>query len=177
MSRSWVLRVFVLVWLTIVWIWLWGDISFANLAGGLAVALLIMIALPLPRVAVEGRLHPLSLLYLLVISTYYALESSVQVAWLAVRPAPPPVTGVLRVQLAIKSDLVVVLLSDVINLIPGTLVLEIDRTRRTMLVHVLDIGSDRAVEKFYRTVRRLEELFIATFERPSEWHEERVTRP
>lgn len=177
MSRSWVLRVFVLVWLTIVWIWLWGDISFANLAGGLAIALLIMIALPLPRVAVEGRLHPMSLLYLVAISAYYALESSAQVAWLAVRPAPPPVTGVLRIQLSIRSDLVLVQFSNVLNLIPGTLVLEIDRGRRTMLVHVLDIGSDRAVEQFHRTVRRLEELFIATFERPAEWHEERGTRP
>lgn len=177
MTRSSALRTFVLVWLTVVWIWLWGDISFANVAGGVAVAVLIVFTLPLPRVPVEGRLHPLSLLYLLTVSTYYALESSVQVAWLAVRPARPPVTGVLRVQLAIQSDLVLVLLSDVINLIPGTVVLEIDPSRRTMLVHVLDIGTDHAVEKFYRTVRRLEELFIATFERPSEWHEERETRP
>ena len=177
MTRSSALRTFVLLWLTIVWIWLWGDISFANVAGGLAVAVLIVFTLPLPRVPVEGRLHPLSLLYLLAVSTYYALESSVQVAWLAVRPAPPPVTAALRIQLAIKSDLVVVLLSNMINLIPGTVVLEIDKARRTMLVHVLDVGTDHAVEKFYRTVRRLEELFIATFERPSEWHEERGTLP
>ena len=56
---------------------------------------------------------------------YYAIQSSIQVAWLAIRPSPPPVTGVLRYQLGIKSDLVLTLCIDVLNLIPGTMVLEI----------------------------------------------------
>ena len=55
--------------------------------------MLIVFTLPLPRVPVEGRLHPLSLLYLLTVSTYYALESSVQVAWLA---SAGPATGYRR---------------------------------------------------------------------------------
>ena len=61
--------------------------------------------LPLPRVPVGGLVHPLSLLALLAVIAYYAIESSIIVGWLAIRPAPPPVTGMLRVQLAIKSDL------------------------------------------------------------------------
>ncbi|MFF3221930.1 Na+/H+ antiporter subunit E [Nocardia suismassiliense] len=173
-SREIVVRISVLSWLTVVWIALWGDLSIANLLAGLAVGALIMVALPLPRVPVNGRLHPLSLVELAVVATYYAIESSLQVAWFAIRPAPPPVSGVLRVYLSTKSDLVLVLCTDLLNLIPGTMVLEIDRRRCVVYVHVLDVSSDAAVDKFYRTTRRLEKLLIDSFERHSEWRSNKV---
>ncbi|WP_069164837.1 Na+/H+ antiporter subunit E [Nocardia altamirensis] len=169
MSRDNVVRIGVLGWLTVVWTALWGDLGAATILAGLAVGALIMMALPLPRVPVSGRLHPLSMLELIVVASYYAIESSVQVAWFAIRPAPPPVSGVLRVYLSTKSDLVLVLCTDLLNLIPGTMVLEIDRRRCIVYVHVLDVSSDAAVDKFYRTTRRLEKLLISSFERHSEW--------
>ncbi|ERB54176.1 hypothetical protein N806_23930 [Rhodococcus sp. P27] len=55
MKREQVLRVGILLWLMVVWILLWGNISFGNIFGGLAVGLIIMVLLPLPRVPVEGR--------------------------------------------------------------------------------------------------------------------------
>ncbi|BDT93766.1 Na+/H+ antiporter subunit E [Nocardia sputorum] len=172
-----VVRVGVLVWLTVVWLALWGDLSVANLLGGLVVAALIMVALPLPRVPVSGRLNPLPLLELVVVSAYYALESSLQVAWFAIRPAPTPVSGVLRVYARTRSDLVLVLWTDVLNLIPGTMVLEIDRRRCVIYVHVLDVGSDAAVDKFFRITRRLERLLIEAFERPTGWPYSRPPAP
>ncbi|WP_433198317.1 Na+/H+ antiporter subunit E [Nocardia sp. CA-107356] len=168
-GRAAAVRIGVLLWLTAVWISLWGDLSVGNLLAGLGVGALIILTLPLPRVPVSGRLHPLSLAELIVVSMYYALESSLQVAWFAVRPAPPPVSGVLRVNLSMRSDLVLVLCVDVLNLIPGTMVLEIDRQRCVIYVHVLDVGSEAAVDTFYRTTRRLERLLISSFERPAEW--------
>ncbi len=51
----------------------------------------------------------------------------VQLAWLAVKPGPPPLSAVLRAHLAIKSDLVLALAVNIINLTPGTIVLEIDQ--------------------------------------------------
>jgi multicomponent Na+:H+ antiporter subunit E len=170
-SRETLVRIGVLLWLAIVYTALWGDLTVGNVLAGLAIGALIMLALPLPRVPIHGRLHPLSLVELLVVSTYYALESSLQIAWFAVRPAGAPVSGVLRVRLVIRSDLVLVLCADLLNLIPGTMVLELDRDTHTIWVHVLDVGSDKAVDNFYRSTRRLERLLIRSFERPAEWHE------
>lgn len=48
MKREQVLRVGILLWLMVVWILLWGNISFGNIFGGLAVGLIIMVLLPLP---------------------------------------------------------------------------------------------------------------------------------
>lgn len=167
--RHLLLRAWVLCWLTLVWILLWGNLSAANIVSGLTIALLITVLLPLPVVPVEGRVHVLSLLRLIAVMAYELALSSLQVAWLAIKPGPPPLSAVLRAHLAIKSDFVLALAVNMITLTPGSVVLEIDRVRRMVYVHVLDVSSDRAVNRFYRQTARIERLLVATFERDAEW--------
>jgi multicomponent Na+:H+ antiporter subunit E len=167
--RKVTLRIWTLCWLTLVWILLWGNISAANIVGGLVVALVITLLLPLPRVPVEGKIRPLALLRLVLYVAYSLVLSSFQVAWLAIKPGPPPATAVLRAHLAIKSDLVLALSVGVITLIPGSVVLEIDQTRRLIYVHVIDVGSEKAVSNFYRQVKTVERLMVAAFERDNDW--------
>jgi multicomponent Na+:H+ antiporter subunit E len=163
------LRVWVWCWLILVWILLWGTFSAANIVSGLVLVSVITLLLPLPVVPVEGRLHPLSLARLIVTIGYYLVLSSAQMAWLAVRPGPPPLTAVLRAHVAVKSDLVLALAANIFNLIPGSIVLEIDQTRRMLYAHVIDVGSDRAVQRFYRQVAEVQRLLVAAFERDSDW--------
>jgi multicomponent Na+:H+ antiporter subunit E len=163
------LRVWVLFWLMLVWILLWGTVSAANIISGLAVGLVITLLLPLPVVPIEGRVHPLALLRLIGLVAWYLVLSSLQLAWLAVKPGPPPLSAVLRAHLAIKSDLVLALAVNIINLTPGTIVLEIDQVRRMIYVHVIDVGSDRAVNRFYRQIEQIERLLVASFERDEHW--------
>ncbi|BBY59074.1 Na+/H+ antiporter subunit E [Mycolicibacterium sarraceniae] len=167
--RTWTLRIWTLVWLTLVWLLLWGTVSVANVLSGVVVALAITLLLPLPSVPVQGRLHPLSLLWLVLRVAWWLAQSSVQVAWLAIRPGRPPLSAVLRGHLALKSDLVLALAVNIMNLTPGTIVLEIDQARRLVYVHVVDVGNERAVGRFYRQVAELERMMIAAFERDSEW--------
>jgi multicomponent Na+:H+ antiporter subunit E len=167
--RRIVLRVWVLVWLTLVWILLWGTVSAANVLSGFAVALIITLLLPLPPVPIEGRVHPISLLRLAGVVGWYLVLSSLQLARLAVKPGPQPLSAVLRAHMAIKSDLVLALAVNIINLTPGTIVLEIDQVRRMIYVHVIDVGSDRAVNRFYRQIAQIERLLVASFEREEHW--------
>lgn len=167
--RRLALRLWVLVWLMLVWILLWGTVSPANVLGGLAIAGLITILLPLPAVPVEGRLHPLSLLRLVAVVAYQLVLSSLQVAWLAIKPGPPLLSAVLRARLGVKSDLVLALAVNIMSLIPGSMVLEIDQKRRLIYVHVIDVGNDKAVSRFYRQVAQIERLLVAAFERDADW--------
>jgi multicomponent Na+:H+ antiporter subunit E len=162
--RWWALRAWLLGWLMFVWVLLWGTVSAANILGGLAIAVLITVLLPMPLVPVEGRLHPVSFAKLLIVIGWYLVLSSLQVAWLAIKPGPPPLSAVLRVSFAVKSDLVLALGVNAINLTPGTMVLEIDRDRRLLYVHVLDVGRPRAINRFYHEVAELQRLLIAAFE-------------
>ncbi len=167
--RGHLLRVWVLCWLMLVWVLLWGTATPANIIGGFAVALVVTLLLPLPAVPVEGRVHPLSLLKLIFVVAYQLVLSSAQVAWLAIKPGPPPLTAVLRAQLSIKSDLVLALASNIMTIIPGSMVLEIDQQRRLIYVHVIDVGNDKAVARFYKQVAQIERLLIAAFERDADW--------
>lgn len=163
------LRVWILIWLMLVWILLWGNFSAANMLSGLAIGLAITLLLPMPPVPVQGKVHLLSLLNLIVRVAWYLVMSSIQVAWLAIRPGPPPLNAVLRVQVNLKSDLVLALAVNIFTLIPGSIVLEIDQVRRLVYAHVLDVGSDRALRQFYHQVSVVEKLLVAAFERDSEW--------
>ncbi|MGV9412878.1 Na+/H+ antiporter subunit E [Nocardia sp. NPDC003693] len=164
-DSSSVIRIGLIGWLAVVYTALWGDLTVANLLAGLVIGVVIVYGLPLPRLPVSGRLRLLPLIELIAVSTYYALLSSAQVAWYAIRPSPPPVSGVLRIGLTTDSDLVLVLWADVMNLIPGTMVLELDRKACVAEVHVLDV-SPATVRSFYTQALRVEQMLIASFERP-----------
>nr|WP_204870690.1 MULTISPECIES: Na+/H+ antiporter subunit E [Rhodococcus] len=177
MGRDIALKAALLAWLTGVWVLLWGNLSPANVLGGIVVGLFVMTVLALPRVPVEGRVHPLSVVRLVVVLVYYAAQSSVQVAWAAIRPGPPPVNAVLRYPVEIKSDLVLTFMVDALNMVPGTMVLDIDREDRVLYIHVLDVGKPDAVDQFRTIVRTYESAFIAAFERDLEWHPASIVAP
>ncbi|AMO63387.1 multisubunit Na+/H+ antiporter, MnhE subunit [Mycolicibacterium phlei] len=175
--RSTLLRIWVLCWLILVWCLLWGEFTPANVVSGLAVALLITLLLPLPAVPVEGRVHPLSLVWLVLSVAYRLALSSVQVALLAIKPGPPPLSAVLRAHLAVKSDFVLALAVTIFNLIPGSIVVEIDQTRRMLYMHVIDVGSERTVRQFYKQVAVVERLLVRAFERDEDWRPAREEAP
>lgn len=167
--RTVALRIFAVGAVATVWTLLWGRFTLANIVVGLVVATVILVLLPLPPVPVQGRVHVAPVLRLAGLFGWYLVVSSIQLVWLAVKPGPPPLTGVLRVPVTIRSDLVLVLASAVTTLIPGSIVLEIDQVRRILYCHVIDVGSARTVERFYHQVAQVERLLLDAFEREDEW--------
>ncbi|WP_026919123.1 Na+/H+ antiporter subunit E [Gordonia shandongensis] len=163
------LRIWGFLWLTFVWVLLWGEITWANIVAGGGVAFLVMALAPLPRVPVEGRFHPLTALKLVATMIWNFFVSSAQVAWAAITPGPPPLGVVIRVHMAIKSDLVLTLAIDYINLVPGTMVVEIDQPTRMLYIHVFDIHKRRQLEHFLEQMEFVEREFIRAFERDAEW--------
>ena len=122
-GREVAVRLWTIAWLTFVWVLLWGTLSWANVIAGIVLAILVLTVLPLPRVPVEGRIHPLSVLQLVGRLIVDFFVSSVQIGWMAIRPGRPPLGAVVRVRVAIKSDMVLTLAVDYLNLVPGTMVL------------------------------------------------------
>jgi len=156
----------VVSWLTFVWVLLWGTLSVANVAGGLAVAVGIRVLLPLPAVRTEGRVHLPTLLRLVVAVAVDLVVSSAQVAWLAVRPGPPPRSAVVRSTMTVRSDLLLALVVNTLNLVPGSVVLEVDQGTRVIFSHVLGVRSAADLARYQRKVGQLEDLFVGAFEAP-----------
>ncbi|MGW8592114.1 Na+/H+ antiporter subunit E [Dietzia sp. NPDC055340] len=163
-------RVFMTLWLAFAWTLLWGSFELGTIVAGLGVAVIIMTVLPLPRVPVEGLLRPISTAWLVIMVGYYLVRSSVIVAWQSVRPAAPPEPAVLRAPMRLKSDFTLALAVNSLNLMPGGIVVRVDPVARYVYIHVLDAGTDKAVEAFYRQTGHVEQLFQRAFERPEDWH-------
>ena len=160
---GWTATAFALGWLTFVWVLLWGTLSWANVAAGLVVAVAIRVLLPLPKVVPEGRI---ALLPALRLAGYLARDlvvSSAQVAWLAVRPGAAPPTAVIAVTLSTQSDLLLVFIVNALNLMPGSMVLEIDQERRVIYSHAIDVADDAAVARYREQVHELEEHMVRAF--------------
>lgn len=133
---------FTLLWLTLVWVALWRDLSVANVLAGLVVALTVSLVFPLPRLKVGGRVHPWHLFTLLARFLFDAVVASFQVAWLTLQFWRTPRSAVVAVRLRSDSDLVLTLVAEFSTLVPGTLAVEARRHTHTVYLHVLDLGED-----------------------------------
>ena len=150
-----------LAWLTVVWVALWGSLTAANVLGGLAVGLVVLVALPLPEVPTRGKLRPLALARLLAVFAYELVTASLTVVRQVLDPRASLRQAVVAVPVVATSDQLLTLLADAVSLTPGTLALEVDRPAGVLYVHVLDLGgADGAAEDVRRSIMRLERLVL-----------------
>lgn len=162
--RQWPL----MVWLVFVWVALWGDLSAANVLGGLALALIIRLAFPMPVFPAQFRLRPLALGILLGRFTWDLVIASFNVAWLAFRPGPVPAVAVLRVPVRSRSEAVLTVVAELTCLVPGSVVLETHPAQRVMYVHTLGLSTEADFEKFRQDTLALEQRVIRAFSRDTD---------
>lgn len=164
------------VWLTAVWVLLWGDLSPANVLGGLAISLVVTRALPMPAIDFHGRIRPLGLLHLLYRFAIDLVVASVQVAWLALDPRRRPSSAVIAVHLRSHSDLYLTLTAQLVSLVPGSVVVEAHRTTGRLYVHVLDVATAHGVEAAREHVLLVEERVLRALASDAELAEAGMTR-
>ena len=151
---------FILVWLTLVWIGLWGSFSAANVLGGLALAAVLLALLPLQEEPPQAQVRWTALLRYLGFFAVELVRASLIVVWQVLRPGRELHQAVLAVDALGASDLLLTVVANSISLTPGTLTLEVDRERSVLYVHVLDVGGPGGVDRARRSIQELERLAI-----------------
>ena len=145
------------LWLTVVWVALWGSVTPANVLGGLAVGAVLVRLLPGEATSSPHRLSPLGSLRFAAVFADALVRSSLQVAAQVLRPRLVLHPAVIAVPVGGTDERLLTLLGNSISLTPGTLTLEVDRDRRLLHVHVLDVGEDaRGLPGVRRDLDRLE---------------------
>lgn len=152
-----------LVWLVLVWNLLWGTWSWANLLGGIVVALGVTLVLPLPPVVGGTRIRPLGLVRFLGYFVVDLVSSGALVAWQTVRPRGIDRSAIIRVQLRVDSDLLLTILAESLTLVPGSMVIDMDRERRTLALHILHVRDEADVERQRSAVLAQEERVVRAF--------------
>lgn len=149
-----------LVWLVIVWGALWQDFSLGNLVFGAIIAFAVANLLYLPPVELSGRFNVFYAAGFAGRFLYQLVLASVQVFWLALTRGPNLKNAVVAVRLRSPSDLVVTATGHALSLIPGSLVVEVDRSTSTLYLHCLNVATSDDAEKVRQNVRRTEEWLI-----------------
>ena len=151
-----------LLWLLGVWLVLWSDLSIANIVSGLLVAGVVILTFEGWRAGTVA-IRPIRAARFAGHFLYKLVESSVIVAQAVVAPRGRIHTSIVAVPLRGGSDAMLTLVADVVNLTPGTLVLEVGHDPPMLYLHALD-GRDAA--HLRRSVHRIEALAINAFGDP-----------
>ena len=152
-----------LIALVLVWNLLWGTWSWANLISGTVVALAVTWLLPLPPVTGGAGFHPAAVLRYLARFVLDLATSSAQVAWDALRPGGLRHGAIISVPLRTDSDLLLTMITESLCLVPGSLVIDLDRERRTVALHLLSVRDLAAVEVQRAEVLATEDRVVRAF--------------
>jgi multicomponent Na+:H+ antiporter subunit E len=145
-----------LVGLIVLWMVLWGELSLRSLLSGIVVALVVSLVFYLPPVELGGRLNPFWGAVFLVRFLGDVVVASAQVAWLVLRPSGVRENSVIAAPLATRSDFIMTLTATALSLVPGSIVLEVDRNESILYLHVINSGTLEAADRFRAKVRRVE---------------------
>lgn len=147
------------IWLVVLWLALWGEISVANVAGGVLVAAAVIGVFHTHRSG-ELVVRPVRVAHFTVYFLYKLVESSIVVIREIVTRENRLRRGIVAVPLTGCSDAVVTIIANSISLTPGTLTLEVRREPLTLFVHVLHLND---VDEVRRDIHELEVLAIRAF--------------
>lgn len=146
-----------------IWVLLWGDLSLANLVSGFLLGVLITWVFPLPPIEQHGRFRLWPWMRMTAILLADLVRSSFVVAAQAFHFGHTMRNAVVRVELRTHSDLYLTLTSELVSLVPGSLVLEARRQESVLYVHVMDVRSDDDVPAARRNVLEAENRVVRSF--------------
>ncbi|MET3719997.1 MULTISPECIES: Na+/H+ antiporter subunit E [unclassified Arthrobacter] len=149
-----------LVWLVLVWGALWQDFSPGNLLFGALLSVLVARMFYLPPVELSGRFNILHAVPFALLFLWRVAAASIEVMYLAAIRGPQVINAVVAVPLRSHQDLMVTIVGHVISLIPGSLVVEVDRSTSTLYLHALNISAPEDVADLRREVRSIEARLI-----------------
>jgi len=161
--KRWAVRwneVPLLIWLALVWAALWRDFSPGTLIFGVVVAFAVTRSFYLPPVELSGRFNIVYAVWFFLRFVWKVVVASVHVLWMAVREGPNIRNAVVAIPLRSRSDLLMTAVGHTLSLVPGSLVVEVDRSSSTLYLHALDVRNADDAERVRQDARASEALLI-----------------
>jgi multicomponent Na+:H+ antiporter subunit E len=152
-----------LIALIALWMLLWGEFTWLNLLVGIVVGVVVTVAFYLVPVQLSGRVHPLHALVFFGRLIVDIGRASVEVSWLAVKPRLITSNAILEIRLRTRSDLILTWTAVATSIVPGSIVVDIDRESSVLFLHVLNMHRARDIERFRRRVQGAERRIVRAF--------------
>lgn len=146
--------------MTLIWVMLWRDISPGNVVVGLLLAVVISVTFPLPQVLRRFRIRPWPMLVLLLRFLADVVRASLEVAYSSVAPWRHPAGRFTHVRLRAEPDLLRTITAELTTLVPGSLVVDLDRDTGVLMLHLFDAPDDDAVRHAVERVHKQEDRLM-----------------
>lgn len=147
--------------LVVFWMLLWGGFSWLNLAGGIVVAVVVTSVFYLPAVLLTDRVNLWRLFLYFARLLVDIAHASLDVAWLALAPRYRPSNAIIAVRLRTRSDLITTWVGVSTSIVPGSIVVDIDRVESILYLHVLNVRSKAEAARFADSVLATERRVVA----------------
>ena len=142
--------------IVLAWMSLWRDISWANLLSGLAIVALLLVMGLLKPTPMPLRIVPFANFIFLVVGDL--LKSTWAVVYEVLTPTDYTEEGIIAVDVPPGSFDSFLMLTVAITITPGTAVVDVDREREILYLHLLHLDGRDEVEAH---VLELAELALA----------------
>ncbi len=133
------------VWLTLVWIAVFGSFTPLVIVSGIVLAAIVQMVFPLP---LQRNLWHIRISYLLVLVIRFIWDLVVagsSVSVLAVTGKPHQ-DGIIRVDTRSGNPVYMTILAAMSSMVPGTIVVKLDPKDKAMYLHVLDLAAHGGIE-------------------------------
>ena len=153
-------QVVLLLGLVILWCLVWGQFTPLSVVTGVLLAVVISLVFYLPAIDLSGRIN---IWYVVVFFVRLILDicrASLEVAWLVIDPRYKPSSAILAIPLDTRSDLIMMFTAEAISLVPGSIVVDIDRQESVLYVHVINVRTDDDLEDFRASVFATEKRLV-----------------
>lgn len=148
------------VWLVALWMLLWGQFTIVAFVTGVIAAVFVTRVFRLPPVELSGRVNLWWGLVFVLEFTLALVRGSLTVALQVLDFRHLPGTAIIAVPLRTDDDLIMTHTGVTASLIPGSLIVDADRDRRILYLHVIGVRTERDVELQRQSVLHWEERIV-----------------
>lgn len=149
--------------LVLLWALLWGRFSWLNLLTGVLFAAIVSVVFYLPAVQLSGRINLWRSAWLFVRLLWDIMRASVNVSWLALGPGYTASNAILAVHLRTRSDLILTWTAVATSIVPGSIVVDIERVDSALYLHVINMHDAGETERFRASVLATERRIVMAF--------------
>jgi multicomponent Na+:H+ antiporter subunit E len=158
-----------IIGLVVIWMLVWGSLSWLALFSGILVAVLVTRIFYLPAVELSGRFSPFWFLVFLGRFAFDLVVASFQVSWLAFRPSGVHRNAIIAVDLVTRSDFITTAVAISTSLVPGSIVVDVDRDESILYLHVLNTHDIADAERMRKRVLEVERSLVRSFGSKDDW--------
>jgi multicomponent Na+:H+ antiporter subunit E len=149
--------------LVLLWALLWGRFSWLNLVTGAVFAAIVSVVFYLPAVQLSGRVNLWRTLWLFGKLLWDIGRASINVAWLALGPRYTATNAIMAVHLRTRSDLILTWTAVATSIVPGSIVVDIERIDSTLYLHVINMHNTDETDRFRASVLATERRIVMAF--------------